>query len=449
MNCKILTASALMLVMASSGAWAKVSPVEAKKLGAELTLLGAETAGNEDGSIPVYNGGLMQDAGANPLTNIYAHEKPLFIITAKNMVEFQHQLSDGQIALFKKYPDTYNMPVYKTHRSAAYPKSIYDKAKKNATNAQLVDGGNGLLNFDETVPFAIPSNGLEVIWNHVSRYRGGSVERNLATFPVQRNGNFTPVRVRAQLTAPQYLNDGFDKKYDENILFYYTSSIKSPARLTGNVLLVHETIDQVNQPRMAWLYNAGQRRVRRAPQIAYDAPNQASDGLRTSDQIDMYNGAPNKYNWKLMGKTEIYIPYNSYKLANPHVKYQDIVQVGHINQDLTRYELHRVWKVEATLKEGERHIYGKRTFYVDEDSWQIAIADHYDKRDVLWRVSEGHALQFVNANIPWYVSTTNYDLLSGRYLVQLSNEEEQPFKFGNQVKRKSFTASALRRSGKR
>ncbi len=449
MNIKNITTPLIIFTLVSAPAFSKVTSLEAGKLGGDLTAMGAEQAPNESGSIPRYSGGLLQDINANPIANIFADEKPLFTITSKNLEKYRLNLTQGQIALFEKYPQSYKMPVYPTHRTAAFPKNIYQKAKKNATRAELVDGGNGMINFDETVPFAIPKNGLEVIWNHVSRYRGGSIERNLATLPVQRNGGFTPVKVRAQLTAPQYLDGGFDSKEDNNVLFYYTQAVKSPARLTGNVLLVHETIDQISQPRMAWSYNAGQRRVRRAPQIAYDAPGQASDGLRTSDQTDMYNGAPNKYDWKLVGKTEIYIPYNSYKLADPELKYKDIVQAGHINQDYSRYELHRVWKVEATLKEGERHVYGKRTFYVDEDSWQIALADHYDKRDVLWRVSEGHALQFVNANTPWYVSTTNYDLLSGRYLVELNNEEHQPFNFGKKVKRKDFTASALRRSGKR
>ena len=448
---KLLTlgSSALLFAVISNGVMAKATPLEASKLGTELTQIGAQMAANKDGSIPPYEGGLASSLNANPLDNIYAQEKPLFTITAQNIAQYKHQLSDGQIALFEKYPDTYKMPVYQTHRTASYPKAIYNKAKKNATHAELVDGGNGMINFDEAVPFAIPKNGLEVIWNHVSRFRGGSIERNLATLSVHRNGGFTPVKVRAQLTSPYYLEEGFDQNEDDNVLFYYTQSIKSPARLTGNVLLVHETIDQVNQPRMAWAYNAGQRRVRRAPQIAYDAPAQVSEGLRTSDQVDMYNGAPNKYNWNLLGKQEMYIPYNSYKLADPSQKYKDIAQLGHINQDLTRYELHRVWKVEASLKEGERHVYGKRTFYVDEDSWQIAIADHYDNRGELWRASEGHALQFVNANTPWYVSTTTYDLFSGRYLVELNNEEKDPFNFGKQMKRKSFTASAIRRSGRR
>ena len=447
MNKKMITAS--LLIMVSSVALSQVSEKEAGRLGNELTAIGALASKNASGSIPAYTGGLAYDESVDPLKNIYQNERALFVITNKNLGQYKQNLTQGQLALFAKYPQTYQMPVYKTHRTSAYPQGVYKKAKQNATTAKLVDGGNGMINFIETVPFAIPKNGIEVIWNHVSRFRGGSIERNAAQIPVQSNGEYRAIKVRSQLTAPQYLKDGYSAVKDDNVLFYYTQAIKSPARLTGNVLLVHETIDQVNQPRMAWSYNAGQRRVRRAPQVAYDAPAPATEGLRTSDQLDMFNGAPDRYDWKLMGKKEIYIPYNSYKLADPNLKYRDIVSAGHINQDHTRYELHRVWKVEATLKEGARHVYAKRTFYVDEDSWQIAIADHYDNRGELWRVSEGHALQFVNANTPWYVSTTNYDLFSGRYIVELNNEERDPFKFGVQVKRKHFTAAAIRRQGKR
>jgi len=448
MNRILFTVGALLLALQSSTALAKVSPQEARQLGTSLTTIGAQQAANKSGTIPAYDGGLAANDKQDPLTNIYQDEKPLFIITAKNVSQYQANLSDGQLALFRKYPQSYQMPIYPTHRSAAYPDAIQKKAKKNVTTAELVDGGNGMKNFDESIPFAIPQTGVEVIWNHVSRFRGGSIERNSAKLPVQRDGSFMPIRVRNQLTAPQYLKDGFDAKADDNVLFYFTQAIKSPARLTGNVLLVHETIDQVNQPRLAWSYNSGQRRVRRAPQVAYDAPGPATEGLRTADQLDMFNGAPDRYDWQLVGKKEIYIPYNAYKLADNTAKYKDIIRAGHIDQDFTRYELHRVWVVEASLKEGSRHIYAKRTFYVDEDSWQIAVADHYDKRGELWRVAEGHALQFVNANTPWYVANTYYDLFSGRYLIELNNEERDAYIFGKQVKRKSFTAAAIRRRGK-
>ncbi len=448
MKIKTLTTSVLLLVM-SAGAAAKVSEKSANKLGNELTAIGAEVSANANGSIPAYTGGLKADSNIDPLKDIFSNEKPLFTITAKNVDKYRSNLTDGQLALFKKYPVTYKMPIYKTHRTAAYPQKVYDKARKNAGKTQLLDGGNGLSNFDETIPFAIPQNGLEVVWNHVSRYRGGAFEKNGAYMAVQRDGSFTPIKIRGLVSSPHDLTEGFDAKKDENILFYYQQKVKAPARYTGNVFLIHETIDQINQPRMAWAYNSGQRRVRRAPQVAYDAPGNATEGMRTMDQLDMFNGAPDRYDWNLVGKKEIYIPYNSYKLIDQDVKYKDILEVGHINQDYTRYELHRVWQVEATLKEGARHIYQKRTLYIDEDSWQIALADHYDNHGELWRTAEGHPIQFVNANTLFYVSATNYDLLSGRYMIELSNEEREPFKFGVELSRKEFTTSSIRRQGKR
>jgi len=164
----------------------------------------------------------------------------------------------------------------------------------------------------------------------------------------------------------------------------------------------------------------------------------------------MMNGAPDRYNWELVGKKEMYIPYNSYKLLDRDLKYTDIVRPGHMNQELTRYELHRVWHVRATLKEGERHIYARRDIYFDEDSWQAAVIDQYDGRGELWRVSEAHAVQFYDRDVPWYAVETIYDVLSGRYLVLgLTNEEANPYEFGIQRQSRDYTPAALRRSGVR
>lgn len=142
---------------------------------------------------------------------------------------------------------------------------------------------------------------MEVVWNHITRYRGGAVERLINQFPVLSNGDFVPVKLRETLVFPEYLQSGRESA-DDNVLFYFLQEVLAPARLTGTVLLVHETINQVKEGRRAWIYNAGQRRVRRAPNVAYDGPGTAADGLRTSDNLDMYNGAPDKYNWELKGK---------------------------------------------------------------------------------------------------------------------------------------------------
>jgi hypothetical protein len=236
----------------------------------------------------------------------------------------------------------------------------------------------------------------------------------------------------------------------QNLLYYYKQRVTSPARLAGTVALVHETIDQVKEPRRAWVYNAGQRRVRRAPQLAYDGPGTASDGLRTADNLDMFNGAPDRYDWKLIGKKEMYIPYNSYRLESSALKYDDIVKAGHLNPDHTRYELHRVWEVEATLKPGQRHVYAKRHMYLDEDTWQLAEVDHYDQKGQLWRVAEGHALYRYDEQASYFAAETLYDLISGRYMVVgLRNEEPRNTEYGLTAKNFEFTPAALRSDGLR
>ncbi|ARD44998.1 DUF1329 domain-containing protein [Colwellia sp. PAMC 21821] len=453
MNKYITTASLLMLTMASSSVLAKVSPEEAAKLGTTLTPLGAVMSANAKGTIPAWTGGLnsknstkSEDSGrpAHP----FAADKPMMVITSTNYSEYKNNLSPGQIAMFEKYAD-YKMPIYKTKRTAAYSSDLYEKVKKNATTAELVQSGNGIINFDTAIPFPIAKNGSEVIWNHITRYRGGTAKRFLTTIPVQSNGSFVPVKMNDQLVWPEFLKEGRDADKDDNILFYYLQEITAPARLTGTALLVHETIDQVKEARKAWVYNAGQRRVRRAPNVAYDGPGAGTDGLRATDNYDMYNGAPDRYDWKLIGKKELYIPYNSYNLLDTNAKYEDIIQEGHLNADYLRYELHRVWEVEATLKEGARHIYAKRTFFIDEDTWGASVIDQYDGRGELWKLSEAHNIQFYDVDTPWMVAETLHDLNSGRYLVTgLSNEEPTFMIFGEKVKRTDFSTSALRRLGR-
>lgn len=432
---------------------AAVSPEQAAKLGGELTPFGAEKAGNAEGTIPAWDGGLSTTAASVDqrgfMADPYAGETAQFVITAQNMEQYKDKLTPGQQAMFKRYPDTYKMNVYTTHRSATMPQEVMDAAKNNATQTKLVQGGNGLEGFRVANAFPLPQSGLEVIWNHITRYRGGSVKRRVTQATPQVNGSYSLVYFDEQFVFPNKLRD-YDPSKPTNILFYFKQSVTAPARLAGNVLLVHETVDQIKEPRMAWLYNAGQRRVRRAPQVSYDGPGTAADGMRTSDNLDMYNGAPDRYNWELHGKKEMYISYNNFRLDSPELKYKDILHAGHINQDLPRYELHRVWHVTATLKEGERHIYAKRDFYIDEDTWQAAVIDHYDGRGNLWRVAEAHAMQYFAEQVPWYAVETLYDIQSGRYLaLGMKNEERRSYEFNTEATSGEFTPAALRQSGVR
>ena len=451
MNKKLLATGILSAAMFAGNAYSAVSQSEAAKLGDTLTPIGAEKAGN-GGEIPAWDGGLESAPAGYKNDGIYINPFPndqlKFTIDQSNVDEYSDNLSPGQVAMINRYPD-YKIPVYQTRRTATYPDFIEEQSVENATTTNLVEGGNGLENYQEAVPFPIPESGVEIIWNHITRYRGGSVARTIGQVTPTEGGAYSVVKFLDEFTWRTSLSD-YTPGEDENVLFYFKQAIVAPARLAGNVLLVHETINQVTEPRRAWVYNAGQRRVRRAPQVAYDGPGTAADGLRTTDNFDMFNGAPDRYDWEIIGKKEMYIPYNSYKLMDRSLSYDDIIKAGHIEQDYTRYELHRVWHVRATLKDGERHVYAQRDFYVDEDTWQATIIDHYDGRGELWRVAEAHNLQFYDHSVPWYAIETLYDLLSGRYLaLGLTNEEPAPYEFGADRRSREYTPSALRRAGVR
>jgi hypothetical protein len=163
----------------------------------------------------------------------------------------------------------------------------------------------------------------------------------------------------------------------------------------------------------------------------------------------MFNGAPDRYNWKLVGRKEMIVPYNAYKLHSDEVQYKDILTPKHINPDLARYELHRVWVVDATLREGTSHIYSRRTFYIDEDSWQILAVDQYDRRGNLWRVSEGFPINYYDVPTLWTTLEVHTDLQAGRYLVIGLDNESRMYDFNLKRTAKDYTPAALRREGLR
>lgn len=433
------------------GASAAISPADADRLGRDLTPLGGEKAGNADGTIPAWDGGITQPpAGYTPgkhHPDPYAADSVLFTITGANADQYADKLSAGHLALLKAYP-TYSMPVYPTHRSASNPQRIYDATKKHATTATMTEGGNGIAGTINGVPFPIPQTGLEVVWNFLTRYRGEAAKRTFSQAAPQRNGSYTLVDFEEEYLFNYARADATEAGLD-NVLVYFKQAVLAPARLAGSILLVHETMDQVKEKRRAWLYNAGQRRVRLAPSIEYDNPGTASDGMRTSDQLDMFNGAPDRYEWKLVGKKEMYVPYNSYKLHSDSVKYKDILKPLHINQDLTRYELHRVWVVDATLKPGTNHVYSRRTLYIDEDSWQVLAVDQYDGRGQLWRVSEAHCINYYDALTFWSTLEVHIDLVAGRYLVMGLDNESKTYDFTLKRGPQDFTPARLRQEGVR
>jgi hypothetical protein len=370
---------------------AKVSEEEASRLGKDLTPVGAIKAGNAQGTIPAWTGKILgapawvnYEGTGTHLPDPYPGENPLFVITAKNYEEFRENLTDGQIALFRKYPD-FRMPVYESKREVRYSDRVYENTRYNATHTELISDGSGFSDGFHGIPFPIPKNGIELVWNHQASPNYENTVGTLDSASVYRDGNTSWLRNSEKrhilFYSPSLGREEFnDQPFNAQVLV----KTEFPPRKKGEVILVHEMRDVSVRSRNAWQYQPGLRRVRRAPTIAYDYPN-GPGGFRTVDDALLFNGATDRYTWKMEGVREIYIPYNNNLLDDPDIEYSDLLTPNHVNPDFMRYELHRVWVVSAELKYAKRHIYSKRRLYLDEDSWAAVLADNFDQRGTLWR----------------------------------------------------------------
>lgn len=441
----ILLLSALVLP-----AQAKVDASQAARLGQDLMPLGGERAGNASGTIPAWDGGLATPPPGYQVgmhhPDPFAGDQLLYRVDAGNLAQHEQQLPFGLKALLERYPDFY-LKVFPTRRSAAAPQRIYDATRFNALNAELISGGNGVQGVASGVPFPIPQNGQEAIWNHIMRYRGDQISMVTNQAAVLASGSYNLLKLERDVYF-LYGRDGVTPQDLDNTLFYYKYKVVAPAKLAGSALVVQETLDQVLAIRKAWRFNRGERRVRRLPMLAYDTLQPDTNGMATADQVDSYNGAPDRYEWTLQGKREMLVPYNSYALHQQGVPYADILLGKHLNPELLRYELHRVWVVEAELRKGFSHPYGKRRFYLDEDSWQILAVDLYDRAGNLIGLQEAHSISYYE--VPMFGSTleTIYDLKGGRYFVDGLDNNERMYDFNANLSPRDFTPQALRREGK-
>ena len=446
-----------VLLLGAIGLVATVpSAADGPELGKELTAMGAIQAGNGSGSkagtIPPWTGGYNTiPAGWKPgdhYVDPFASDKPLYKIDGENYQKYSKFLSAGQVAMFERYPDSWFMNVYPSRRSACYPEDIYKASLENAATASLTADGNGVKDCRRTSPFPMPKSGLEVLWNHMLRYRGEVMARTIGQVAPTPDGSFVMVRIEEQVMW-RYNREGMSSANSNNVLAKFYQGVISPPRLAGTKLHVHESLDQAQDPRKAWVYSAGLRRVRRAPQVAFDNPGTASDGQRTNDQFDMFNGSPERYDWKLIGRQEMIVPYNCYKSHNAEVDPDQMIRAGHLNPDLLRYEHHRVWKVEATVKSGTSHLYAKRVMHFDEDSWQPLVVDQYDNSGKIWRVSEAYPIVYYDIPILYDSLLAHYDLQNGRYLAIGFNAPGQVERFDVTLRDKDFSPAALSRRGRR
>lgn len=448
------TLCAALALWSCAAVAAAATEAQAQALGKDLTPMGAERGANKDGSIPAWNGGDLKAPGgwkpgqARP--DPYAADKALFAIDAGNADQHKERLSEGQMALLKSLKG-YRMEVYPTRRSCGYPDAVYQNTRRNATGAKLAANGFDL---EQAVgggaPFPIPANGAEAMWNHKMRWLGeGRIERYATVFSQPGDGKFVPL-VQDQWTATPGGNPAGKPITDgEGVEYRLLNEVVTPAARTGELILLHYFLNKDND---AWLYFPGQRRVRRAPTFSYDNPVPGYENLLAVDQYPMFGGRLDRYDWKLIGKQELFIPYNTFRFNDQDKKLAEVFGPQYPKRELVRYELHRVWKVEATVKSGQRHTFPKRVVYLDEDSWMMVAADLYDAQNKVWRVQE--SFPYVAWELPAcvYQGYVVHDLNVGRYMADnMPQEGRTDWLAGREgrIDANKFNPDELRRAGAR
>jgi hypothetical protein len=451
MKFKWLLLSALTGATLGHGqAMAAVSAEEAAKLKTTLTPMGGDKAANKDGSIPEWTGGYTTAIpgfknGGRRDGDPFASEKPLFTITAKNMDQYLDKLSDGSKAMLTKYP-TYRIDVYPTHRTAAAPQWVYDNTAKNATRGKLkpslipegIYGG---------VPFPIPKSGAEVMWNHVLRWRGENFQMPYTSTLITADGqSVLTADATVDQTIPYYYKDGTIEKFNGEYYNVRIINVGPPIRageaITGR-LNIEADKDQI------WVYLAGQRRTRKLPNACCDTPTPASAGVMSFDELEVFGGRLDRFNWKVLGKKEIFVPYNTNKSLKP-TKTSELVRGSHLNPDHVRWELHRVWVVQGDIAEGKRHVSPKGVYYVDEDSWIAILGDRWDAKGQLAKTMWQLPLLMPDAPAVNAVTFGFNDLLSNSMFINtVVNEKATQLKFMPRYPESVFTPDAMSGQGLR
>jgi tetratricopeptide (TPR) repeat protein len=437
-------------VSARPGAGADIidTKPDLRRIGGRLTEVGAEAAGNADGTIPPWSGGLTQAPPnfkkGSRLLDPYPQDKPKYVITTANAAQYAAKLSPGHRALLSKYPNDFRMPVYETRRSAAFPPAIYEATAANRGKARLL-GSDALTQARLGFPFPEPQNGVEVMWNHRTRYRGDSFTGVTSQAVVSKGGvgnrNKGVFRVLfryGNAAKPADIDD-------ENIICYGVTFVgeRVTDTMADFVVLFHESANSIKKSRAIWVLLGKVGRMLRLPPLGYDQPMYGTEGIYYIDMIDMYNGAFDRYVWKLVGKRELYIPYNAYRLVDGSQKYAQQLTWPAFNPQNARYELHRVWVIEATERGGKRHAFGKRTFYVDEDSWNVVLVENQDRAGKLWRFQEGHLVTSYDVGSTNAYPIVTYDFKEDRYFVHRLLAEDPPLQFNAPMREAEFLPASV------
>lgn len=423
------------------------SDVGVPRLGEELTPFGAVRAGNRTRAIPPWTGGLTAAPRGyvpdRPSPDPYIEDVRWFTVGAADVERYKVRLTAGQQALLEKFPDSFELALFPSRRSAAAPQRIYDASLANADRARLGENGLALRDATVGVPFPIPANGVQAMWNHKLRWRGGTVSRTSLTVVQSGDGTRSLTRLREDFASPYAAGDPAAPP------LLYRRTILDPKEQAGSSLIVQGTLDPIAARTRAWVREGERGRVVQASDFAYDTPDPVTGGVCTADMLDMFSGALDRFDYTLVTRREMYMPYNAHRLTNPSLTMRDILWPHHPNPQFLRYEMHRVWVVDARLKPNFKHSLPDRTFYLDEDSWQILASEHYNGKGALLRYAEAHPLP--DWQVPVLVPTMEFafDLTADRYAARGVENGLPPPRYDAPLKPEDFTPDALVRRGRR
>jgi hypothetical protein len=421
---KTLTAAAVAALIASQ-VQAAPSAAEAARLGKDLTPVGAEKAGNKDGSIPAFTGGLCSPpANYKPLNgkhgfpypDPFTAEKPIATINAANVDKFADKLDPGSIELFKRFPATYRMDVYPTHRTACMPEWVYENTIKRVMSPKLVGDAPGLEGAHAQVPFPIPKTGYEAMWNVVTVYHPMYFGGDWQSWLVDAGGNKTLVAKASTAYKWDYWdNNKTTTDQIQGLLNLNTS----PASKNGSMDMRIQWARMDEKAPRAWSYTPGQRRVRLAPEFTYDTVAAQYGGMIVFDEISGFDGKMDRFDFKIVGKKEMLVPYNNWRVhaAAESGSIDPLLTKDHVNPDHVRWENHRVWVIEGTRKPGARHVYSKKVFMLDEDSWNILAYQAYDEAGKLYRTKFFPEWQAYDVQAPLTQNEIGYDFVKGGWYI--------------------------------
>jgi Protein of unknown function (DUF1329) len=400
----------------------------ADDLGKSLTAIGAEKAGNADGTIPAWEGDKAKVPAGWSWGQLrykfspYKDEKALFSVDASNVDKYASHLTDGQITAIKTVKD-YRLDVYPSHRSCAISPRMAERTKMNATEAKMEADGFSLAHAKAGgVPFPIPKTGAEVMMNARLRQYGVGYEYKKGGSVISpRPGTDNYVFYDWYLTTffPGGRKEANNYEDDGALEFYNYFTYSNPPALAGQAIV---NINYLNKEPEAYYYFPGQRRVRRLPSYVFDAPLIGFENQYMVDEQTSLWTTLDRFDYKLVGKKEIYIPSNAFKGYDFEAKKEDVFGKTFVNPEFRRYELHRVWVVDAKVKEGLRHVFPHRTYYIDEDSWSVAELTDYDANDKPWKNIESWIIPIWELDgVCGYGTFQMWDLQGGRYVVDWSS----------------------------